>query len=39
MSLVAFKKLTKESKVKIIIIIPKNIKRQKKNNKKAEEDL
>ena len=39
MSLIAFKELTKESKAEIIIITSENIKRQKKNNKKAEEDL
>ncbi len=38
-SLAAFKKLTKESEAEIIIIIPENIKRQKKNDEKIKEDL
>ena len=38
-SLAAFKKLTKKSKAEIIIIIFKNIKKQKKNNKKIEKNL
>ncbi len=39
MSLAAFKKLAKKSKAEIIIITPENIKKQKKNNKKIEENL
>ena len=38
-SLVVFKKLTKKFKAKIIMIIFENIKKQKKNNKKIEENL
>jgi len=38
-SLVVFKKLAKKSGAEIIIITLKNIKTQKKNNKKIEENL
>ncbi len=39
MSLTAFKELTKEFRAEIIIITSENIKRQKKNDEKIEENL
>ncbi len=39
MSLAAFKELAKKSEAEIIIIISKNIKKQRKNNKKIEKNL